>query len=213
MPLLNAPPAPHLTRMLLLANLAAAGLLALAGPAVTGPMLGQSGLIPIRLSMALDGTTALFPALATLLTHLFLHAGLLHLAMNMIMLLAMGNLLEPLTGTRRFAILYLVGGLASAAAEWAWTPLSTVPTVGASGAISALIGAQAMLAGRGNQHPLVRGLGLAAAWTAFQLLAGVVLNGPGFQLAIAGHIGGFFGGLLLAPLMVPRSARARGQPG
>ncbi|WP_353217538.1 rhomboid family intramembrane serine protease [Sandarakinorhabdus sp.] len=213
MPQLNAPPAPYLTRLLLLANVAVAVALALAGPAVTNQALGQSGLIPVRLSMALDGTTALLPALATLFTHLFLHGGWLHLAMNMIMLLAMGNLLEPLIGPRRLAVLYLVGGLASAAAEWAVSPLSTVPTVGASGAISALIGAQAMLGSRGNQNPLMRGLGLAAAWTAFQLLAGLVMNGPGFQLAIAGHIGGFFAGLVLVPLLTAKRAASGRQPG
>ena len=203
-----ARPAPQLTWVLLIANVAVAGLLFLAGPAVNQAVLVDHGLIPLRLTMALDGSTALLPALASLLTHLFLHAGWLHLGMNMIMLLAMGASLEPFAGARRLGLLYLAGGVASALAEWAFTPLGTVPTVGASGAISALIGAQAMLGGRGTQGPWRRGLGLAAAWIAFQVLAGVVLNGPGFQLAIAGHIGGFLAGLLLArPLLIHGHAR------
>lgn len=203
-----APPAPQLTRLLLLANLAVAGALALAGPAVNQAVLIGYGLVPLRLTLALDGGTALLPAVASLFTHLFLHAGWLHLAMNMIMLLAMGNLLEPLAGARRLGLLYLAGGMASALAEWALTPLGTTPTVGASGAISALIGAQAMLGGRGTQGPWLRGLGLAAAWIVVQLLAGLVLNGPGFQLAIAGHIGGFVAGLALAyPLSIHGNAR------
>ncbi|MFZ4381162.1 MAG: rhomboid family intramembrane serine protease [Sandarakinorhabdus sp.] len=201
-----ARPAPQLTRLLLLANLAVAGGLFLAGPAINQSVLLNFGLIPLRLTLALDGNAALLPALASLVTHLFLHAGLLHLAMNMIMLVAMGNLLEPMSGARRLGLVYLAGGLASACAEWAFTPMSMVPTVGASGAISALIGAQAMLGGRGNQGPLVRGLGLAAAWTAFQLLAGLVMNGPDFRLAIAGHIGGFLAGLLLARTLVRPAA-------
>lgn len=205
--------APQLTRLLLLANLAVAALLFLAGPATNQSVLLDYGLVPLRLTKALDGNAALLPALISLISHLFLHAGWLHLAMNMIMLLAMGNLLEPIAGARRLGLLYLAGGLASALAEWAFTPMSMVPTVGASGAISALIGAQAMLGGRGTQGPLLRGLGLAAAWIAFQVLAGLVMNGPGFQLAIAGHIGGFIAGLLLAwpvfagPLSIHRNAR------
>jgi membrane associated rhomboid family serine protease len=201
-----ARPAPRLTWMLLLANLAVAGLLFLAGPAANQAALLGYGLIPLRLTLAIDGGTALVPALASLITHLFLHAGWLHLAMNMIMLLAMGNLLEPFAGARRLGLLYLAGGLASALAEWAITPLGTVPTVGASGAISALIGAQAMLGGRGNQGPWQRGLGLAVAWIVFQLMAGVVMNGSGVQLAIAGHIGGFLAGLLLAWTLIDRDA-------
>lgn len=204
-----ARPAPQLTRALLVANLAVAALLFLAGPAVNQAVLAGYGLVPLRLTLALEGAAPLLPALASLFTHLFLHAGWLHLAMNMIMLLAMGGLLEPLAGARRLGLLYLAGGLASALAEWAFTPLLTVPTVGASGAISALIGAQAMLGGRGNQGPWLRALGLAAAWIVFQLLAGLVMNGPGFQLAIAGHIGGFIAGLALAWTLIDRHAGAR----
>jgi membrane associated rhomboid family serine protease len=204
-----ARPSAQLTRWLLFANLAVAGGLALAGPAVNQSVLLTHGLVPLRLTLALEGGTALLPALATLFTHLFLHAGWLHLGMNMIILLAMGNLLEPLAGARRLGLLYLAGGIASALAEWALTPMGTTPTVGASGAISALIGAQALLGGRGTRGPWLRGLGLAAAWIAFQLLAGLVMNGPGFQLAIAGHIGGFVAGLLLAyPLSIHGDARS-----
>jgi len=197
---------PYLTRVMLLANLAVAAALFLAGPAINQSVLLHYGLVPLRLTLALDGNAALLPALASLVTHLFLHGGWPHLAMNMIMLLAMGNLLEPIAGARRLGLLYLAGGLASALAEWAIHPMSMVPTVGASGAISALIGAQAMLGGQGPQGPLLRGLGLAAAWIAFQLLAGLVMNGPGFQLAIAGHIGGFLAGLLLAQTLIRPAA-------
>lgn len=205
--MLRAPPAPQLTRLLLIANLAVAGALFLAGPQINAEVLVNYGLVPLRLSRALAGSVDLLSALATLGTHLFLHAGWLHLAMNMIMLLAMGNVLEPVLGPRRLGLLYLAGGLASALAEFLLTPLSPVPTVGASGAISALIGVQAMLGGQGNQGPLLRALGLAAAWTLFQLLAGVVMNGPDFQLAVAGHIGGFIAGLALALPLIHRNAR------
>jgi len=203
---MTAHEAPQLTRLLLLANLAAAAALFLAGPLTNQSVLLNYGLVPLHLSMALDGTAAPMPALVSLVTHLFLHGGWLHLAMNMIMLLAMGNLLEPMSGARRLGLVYLAGGLASALAEWALHPMSMVPTVGASGAISALVGAQAMLGGGRNQGPLLRGLGLAAAWTAFQLLAGLVMNGPGFQLAIAGHIGGFIAGLVLARTLIRPAA-------
>lgn len=201
-----------LTGFLLIANIVVAGLLALAGPSVADLATIRGGLIPLRLSLALDGAAPLLPALASLFTNMFLHGGLLHLGLDMLMLLAMGRLLEPLYGGGRLLVLYLGGGLAAALAEWALAPMSPVPVVGASGAVSALIGAQALLAGRvqaaqsgERRNPLVQALGLAIAWTLVQWLAGVVMAGEGIHLAVAGHVGGFVAGLALGwPLLAGR---------
>ena len=124
--------------------------------------------------------------------------------MNMVMLLAIGRILEPELGGRRFLALYLLSGLAGGLAEWAWSPLSTVPAVGASGAISGLVAAQAMFFGRSKRSPLVQALGLGTAWVVLQVLAGAALAGPNMRIAIAAHIGGFIAGLALArPLVRP----------
>src|SRR5215469_12316955 len=77
----------------------------------------------------------------TILTSMFLHGSWLHILSNMIFLWAFAPQIEDLMGPRRYAFFYLLGGLAAALAEVAATPDSTVPGVGASGAIAAVMGA------------------------------------------------------------------------
>ena len=114
------------------------------------------------------------------------------------MLLAIGRILEPALGSRNFLLLYALSGVAGGLAEWAWSPLSTVPAVGASGAISGLVAAQAMIFGRSQRSPLMQALGLGAAWVVLQVASGAALAGPGLRIAIMAHIGGFIAGLVLA---------------
>jgi membrane associated rhomboid family serine protease len=133
---------------------------------------------------------------------MFLHGGLAHLAFNMLILAALGDRLEALYGPGRFAALYLLAGLAAALVQWGWAPLSPTPVIGASGAISGLIGAQALLAGRSGRGPLGRAAALLLAWTLIQLLTALVM--PELNLAVPAHVGGFLGGLLLAWPLAPR---------
>lgn len=191
------PPA-NVTRLLVLANAIIAILMGFAGSQARQLLLFWAGLVPARLTLAVDGQLPLLGAASTLFGHMFLHGGALHLVMNMVMLLAIGRILEPVLGSRRFLLLYVVSGLAGGLAEWAWSPLSTVPAVGASGAISGLVAAQAMLFGRSDKSPLVQALGLAVAWVVLQVLAGAALAGPDMRIAIMAHIGGFIAGLALA---------------
>ena len=186
------------TRSLVLVNAIFAILMGLAGEQVRQLLVFWGGLVPLRLTLALDGQMALGSALSTLFGHMFLHGGALHLVMNMVMLLAIGRLLEPLLGAKRFLLLYIVSGLAGGLAEWAWSPMSAVPAVGASGAISGLVAAQAMLFGQSKRSPLMQALGLGVAWVVLQVLAGAALAGPGLRIAIMAHIGGFIAGLVLA---------------
>lgn len=192
------PPPANVTRLLVLANAIIAILMGFAGSEARNLLLFWAGLVPARLTLAVDGQLPLLGAASTLFGHMFLHGGALHLVMNMVMLLAIGRILEPVLGSRRFLLLYVVSGLAGGLAEWAWSPLSTVPAVGASGAISGLVAAQAMLFGRSDKSPLVQALGLAAAWVVLQVLAGAALAGPDMRIAIMAHIGGFIAGLALA---------------
>ncbi|MEI6485090.1 MAG: rhomboid family intramembrane serine protease [Sphingomonadales bacterium] len=186
------------TRVLVIINAVIAILMGLAGSAARGTILFWGGLVPARLTLALEGQVPLPGALFTLFGHMFLHGGALHLTMNMVVLLAIGRVLEPELGSRRYLLLYLLSGLAGGLAEWAWDPLSTTPAVGASGAISGLIAAQAMLFGRSNRSPLVQALGLGVVWVGLQVLSGAALAGPDLRIAIMAHIGGFFAGLALA---------------
>jgi membrane associated rhomboid family serine protease len=110
----------------------------------------------------------------------------------------------------------VVGAYAAAAAQFAANPFDISPMIGASGAISAVFGAYAMLFGRPRgftAHPriamLLNILWLAAAWIALQMLMFYATTGAGLAIAIAAHIGGFIAGLLLArPLLLFRYRKA-----
>ena len=82
--------------------------------------------------------------LAALPTSLFMHAGIMHLAGNVYFLIVFGRIVEAAWGPLRFAALYLAGGLLASLAHWAVYPDSTLPVIGASGAIAALMGAVAV---------------------------------------------------------------------
>ncbi|MEQ8744214.1 rhomboid family intramembrane serine protease [Parasphingorhabdus sp.] len=172
----------------------------------------RGGLFPIRLSgEALDLTAYgwLVPAWLTPLSAAFLHAGLLHLSMNMLMLLFCGRYVEQALGPGLMAILYGVGAYAAAIAQYAVDTTSMVPMIGASGAISAILGAYALLFARNRVDAVgpipshvVRILWLALAWIGIQLMIGVATSGDLQDIAIFAHIGGFVAGLVLTrPLL------------
>jgi membrane associated rhomboid family serine protease len=106
----------------------------------------------------------------------------------------------------------VVGAYAAAVAQWLPDPLSTVPMVGASGAISAVIGAFALSFGRARRitaspavNRWINAVWLMVAWVVLQLMMGWLGNAEGFLLAIPAHVGGFAVGLLLQrPLLLWR---------
>ena len=164
-----------------------------------------AGFIPARLSGIADLAGAL-PVWLTPLSSAFLHAGLLHLAVNMLMMIFIGRQLEPAFGKRGLAALLLVGAYAGALLHWAIEPASITPVVGASGAISALVAAFAFIFNRDNVQRIgpfppvvVRAAWLAAAWIGVQLAMGLAFGGG---IAIFSHIGGFLAGLAMTrPLL------------
>ena len=164
-----------------------------------------AGFIPARLSgaLAFPGLTAV-PAWLTPLSCALIHAGFLHLGMNMLMLGFTGSATERALGPVGIVILYLVGAYAAAFAQWAAGPLSVTPMVGASGAASAVVGAYSLLYGQPKAKAIgpiparaVHILWLAIAWTLVNLLMAVAFR-PEVAIAAAAHIGGFFAGLALA---------------
>lgn len=173
------------------------------------------GFIPARVS-GLDGDGALAPVFLTPLTATLVHAGLIHLGFNLLILVFCGRATEAILGGPGIAILYVAGAYAAAAAQYLAGPAELTPMIGASGAISAILGAYAILFGRNRvriEHPtlamLVNALWLAAAWIGLQLLVGITFNTGGMTIAIAAHIGGFLVGLLLAkPLLMLRYRNA-----
>lgn len=156
---------------------------------------------------------SLLPAYVTPLTATLVHGGIVHLGFNMLMLVYTGQMVERALGWRGLAVLYLVGAYAGAAGQWAQDPSSATPMIGASGAISAIIAAYALLFSEQKVAPIgpipariVRILWLAAAWIGIQLLTGIAgMGGAGGAIAIGAHIGGFLAGLILArPLLLWR---------
>ena len=171
--------------------------------------------IPARIT-GLESDQALAPFWLTPLTATLVHGGIAHLGFNLLIHLFCGRAVETIIGGRGLIILYVVGAYAAAAGHYFTHPLQLAPMIGASGAISAVIGAYAMLFGRNRvriANPTLalwaNALWLAAAWVLLQLLIGFTFETAGFPLAIAAHIGGFFVGILLAkPLLLLRYRNA-----
>ena len=171
------------------------------------------GFIPATWSLGVHMPWAVFTPLSATL----LHADFFHLFFNLLMFAICGRAVEGAVGPVNLVILYVIGAYAAALAQFAMDPLSPIPMIGASGAISAVIGAYAMLFGKNRvrvANPTValwlNALWLMAAWVGLQLVMGIVFStGPGILIAVGAHIGGFLAGLLLArPLLLWRYRNA-----
>ena len=156
------------------------------------------------------------PAILTPVSAAFLHGGIAHVVLNMLMLLLIGKMVERVLGPFMYLLLYLVGAYAAALAEYVVAPNSMIPVIGASGAMSAIIGAYVVLFP--NKQPknwgpvpasIARPLHLLLAWVALNLALGFVAPSLGMGIAIWSHIGGFVAGLFLArPLLLWRYRKA-----
>ena len=156
----------------------------------------------------------------TILTSMFMHGGLLHLAGNMLFLWVFGNNIEDSMGRPKFVLFYLLGGVAALAAQTLFSPDAAVPTIGASGAVAAVLGGYALLYPRARvvtlifivifftviQLPALLVLGLWFVLQAFYGAAEVVQPvGEGGGVAYFAHIGGFVFGLAAIKLFANRS--------
>lgn len=156
------------------------------------------------------------PFVLTPITATLLHAGLWHLAFNLLIHLFCGRAVEGAVGPANLVILYVAGAYAAAAGHFLVDPASLSPMIGASGAISAVIGAYAMLFGKNRVRVAsaslalwLNALWLLAAWVVMQAAMGIVFGSAGILLAVGAHIGGFLAGLLLArPLLLWRYRNA-----
>ena len=126
-----------------------------------------------------------------LVTSMFLHASIAHIALNMLALWFIGRAVEEYLGPLRFALLYLVSGLAGSAGALVADPRGV--TVGASGAIFGILGAMMIL----EWNVTGRLAGQAATWIAINLVFNFAYNSSGGNISIGGHIGGLIGGILV----------------
>jgi len=185
-------------------------------------VLGQSdmaalslGFIPLRVEVP-SVPFAAAPVWLTPLTATLVHSNLIHLGFNLLILVWCGAQVERVLGAVGLVVLYLVGAYAAAAAQWAVAPMAAVPMIGASGAISAIMGAYALSFGRAKPftnnlrvNRLINVVWLLVAWTVLQAMTGWLGNQQGYLLATPAHVGGFAAGLLLQrPLLLWRYRKA-----
>jgi len=186
----------------------------------------EFGAVPCRLTGAC-AVPGQFPSpLVTVFTSMFMHGGLLHAGGNMLYLWIFGNNVEDTLGHGRFLVFYLLSGAAAALAQTVMNPHSAIPMIGASGAVSGVLGAYLLLFPYATILTLVtfgfffRFIHIPAVvvlgfWVVLQLISGYLSasaaalgRGEGGGVAWFAHIGGFLAGMVLLFLMRPRpSAR------
>jgi membrane associated rhomboid family serine protease len=162
------------------------------------------------------------PVPLTIVTSMFLHGGLFHVGGNMLYLWIFGNNVEDTLGHARFLIFYLLSGVAAAVAQTFVNPASSVPMIGASGAVSGVLGAYLLLFPHATVLTLlmfgffwrflhVPAIIVLGFWVVVQFINGVVTisaarDAEGGGVAWFAHIGGFVAGMLLLFLLRPRRA-------
>jgi membrane associated rhomboid family serine protease len=181
---------------------------------VTDPLTGD------RQSVDIPQAPGPTPIWLTLLSSMFMHGGFMHLFGNLLYLWIFGDNVEHRFGSRVFLAFYLVSGLAASLAQIFLDPGSVVPTLGASGAISGVLGAYLMLFPRNRVNavfffrvvsvPAIVVLGL---WIVMQFVSGYGAIANTEQtvggVAYAAHIGGFIAGALMAFVLRNRGLRER----
>jgi membrane associated rhomboid family serine protease len=180
------------------------------------------GAIPAVLTgrVALPPEIDLIPPVASIFTSMFLHGGIWHLAGNMLYLWVFGNNIEDAMGHVRYFIFYLLCGVAAVFAQVLTGPDSQIPMVGASGAISGVLGAYMLLFPRARvllgmplgfvivQIGRFPAIWVLAAWFLMQLAMGTLSAARAPDqggIAFGAHIGGFIAGLVLVALFKRRN--------
>ncbi len=179
----------------------------------------RAGFLPYELTHFTDLPPAgLVPPPFTVFTSMFVHAGWMHIIGNMWFLLVFGDNVEDAMGPVRFAVFYLLCGLAAVFAQALPNPASTIPMIGASGAISGVLGAYLLL------YPHARvlvgiplgfvihtarlpALWVLGFWFVLQIVNTLLAAKGQGGVAWGAHIGGFVAGMVLLPLFKRRGVR------
>jgi len=200
---------PVVTRTLIALNLVIFLYEVMLGPGLRG-FLFDWGFVPVRLTLAIRyGDLPLLPAALPVLTSMFLHGGWSHLIGNLWYLWVFGDNVEDVLGHVGFLAFYLLGGIAATLIHYLTGPVAEVPTVGASGAIAAVLGAYIVAFPRARVFtllplfPFFQVVPLPAflvlgLWFLFQFVLGLGALGASGSGGIAfwAHIGGFAAGWL-----------------
>lgn len=178
------------------------------------------GVIPAVLfdSKSLPTGLDILPAWATIFTSMFLHGGWMHLIGNMLYLWIFGNNVEDCMGHRRFIIFYLICGVAAVMSHALVNPASETPMIGASGAISGVLGAYLLLYPHARVLVVIpvfifiHTMRVAAGWVLgfwfmLQIFNSFATAGQQGGVAFGAHIGGFVAGMILIPLFKNKNVR------
>jgi membrane associated rhomboid family serine protease len=173
------------------------------------------GVVPREYSVGHDiPPTIPLPFWSTLITSMFLHGGWMHLGGNMLYLWIFGDNLERVMGAAKYAVFYIVCGVVAGLAHILFAGGSTVPSVGASGAISGVLGGYLLMFPQNRIKVLTRS-GVASVpaivvlgfWIVIQLvsqLGSIAETSQGGGIAYMAHIGGFVAGMALVKLFATR---------
>ena len=212
-PLRDSVPAetfPFFTVLIIFINVAVFAYQLYLGPELQEEFIMRAGAIPHEIVQGIDEPPLLgYPVRLTLISSMFIHGGFLHIIGNMLYLWIFGNNIEDRVGHMRFVLFYLVCGLIAGVSHIATDPGSMVPMVGASGAISGILGAYLLLFPRARILTLlifgffirlveIPAVIVLSLWIILQLVNAHFSSGAG--VAWFAHIGGFFAGLILIPL-------------
>ena len=171
------------------------------------------GVIPSVLfaTKNLPAELEILPAWLTIFSSMFLHGGWMHLIGNMLYLWVFGNNVEDAMGHRRFIVFYLACGLLAALTQAVLNPDSEIPMIGASGAISGVLGAYLLLHPHARilvvipiviviYTPWIAAYWVLGFWFVLQLINSLTSASDVGGVAYGAHIGGFVAGMLLIPL-------------
>jgi membrane associated rhomboid family serine protease len=204
----------YMTIIFLIINIAVFIFMVLMSPGEVEAFLRQFGAVPVEIMQG--------EALYTLVTSMFLHGGWVHIISNMLYLYVFGDNVEHTLGHLGYTIFYFLGGLAATGAHIFFNPESTLPAVGASGAIAAVLGAYIVMYPRSRVRLLIfigiffwvtriAAVFFLGIWIITQLFSGVAALSetaaePG-GVAFWAHIGGFVFGFLVGFLFRDRARR------
>jgi membrane associated rhomboid family serine protease len=208
---------PVVTYLLIAVNVIVYLVMALAGPEAQEAIVARYAMVPAHFA---DGVT--LADVLTIFTSMFMHAGLAHIGGNMIYLWIFGDNVEDRIGHFQYLMFYLVGGVVASLTHLATNWGSELPTVGASGAIAAVLGAYLVLfpaTGIATWVPIGRFYHLTTVpaaivlgfWFIYQLFEGLMSFGGADVGGVAfwAHVGGFVAGIVMVKLM-PTEARREG---
>ena len=181
----------------------------------------EFGLVPCRLTGACRVGAELPSPVLTIFTSMFMHGGLFHIGGNMLYLWIFGNNVEDTLGHGRYLLFYLLSGVAAALAQTAVGPSSMVPMVGASGAVSGVLGAYLLLFPHAHVTTLIilgfffrlvqiPAMVVLGFWIVLQVLNGLGSFGSSGGVAFFAHIGGFLAGMGLLYALKPRAGSRAG---